>query len=149
MPERDDKLAIAVAFHDIDVFSSLNLWPSIRTMDAWLRHTGRGAWAEELAVIVAKHHHLAPNRGSHAMLAEAFRRADLNDLSQGLICSQLPREHVRAVRKSIDVGIFFTRTVPRAIVRQLIRHPLDRCLSCVPTVRCVRLDTTTLTVNRK
>jgi hypothetical protein len=54
--DRDDKLAIAAAFHDIDVFSSLNyLGPYIRTMDAWLRRTGRGAWAEELAVIVAKH----------------------------------------------------------------------------------------------
>jgi hypothetical protein len=51
------------------------------------------------------------------MLAEAFRRADLNDLSQGLIRSQLPREHIRAVRQSIDVRVFFTRTVPRAIVR--------------------------------
>jgi hypothetical protein len=47
-------------------------------------------------------------------------RADLNDLSQGLIRSRLSA-HVRAVRVSIDVGIFVTRTVPRAIVRHLIR----------------------------
>ena len=124
--DRDDKLAIAAAFHDIDVFSSLNyLGPSIRTMDAWLQRTGRSAWADELAVIVAKHHHLTPYRGPYIELAEAFRRADLNDLSQGLIRAGLPREQVRAVRQSIDVGVFFTRTVPRAIVRQLIRHPLD------------------------
>ena len=89
--DRDDKLAIAAAFHDIDVFSSLNyLGPSIRTMDAWLQRTGRGTWAEELAVIVAKHHHLTAYRGRHATLAEAFRRADLNDLSQGLIRSGCP-----------------------------------------------------------
>ncbi|MGH3981635.1 MAG: hypothetical protein ACRDST_02805 [Pseudonocardiaceae bacterium] len=132
---RDDKLAIAAAFHDIDVFSSLNyLGPSISTMDAWLKRTGRAAWAEELAVIVAKHHHLTPYRGRHAELAEAFRRADLNDLSQGLIRSRLPREHVRAVRKSIDVGVFFTRVVPRAIVRHLVRHPLDP----LPIVRARR-----------
>jgi hypothetical protein len=97
VPDRDDKLAIAVACHDIDVFISLNyLGPSIRTMDAWLQHTGRDAWAEELAVIVAKHH-LIPYRGPHATLAEAFRRAGLNDLSQGLIRSRLPRDHVRMV----------------------------------------------------
>jgi hypothetical protein len=133
--DRDDKLAIAAAFHDIDVFSSLNyLGPSIRTMDAWLQRTGRGAWTEELAVIVAKHHHLSTYRGRYATLAEAFRRADLNDLSQGLIRSGLPREHVREVRQSIDVGIFFTRTVPRAIVRHLIRHPLDP----LPIVRARR-----------
>jgi hypothetical protein len=124
--DRDDKLAIAAAFHDIDVFSSLNyLGPSIRTMDAWLQRTGRSAWADELAVIVAKHHHLTPYRGRYAELTEAFRRADLNDLSQGLIRAGLPRQQVRAVRQSIDVGVFFTRTVPRAIVRHVIRHPLD------------------------
>src|SRR5262249_15905373 len=71
VPDRDDrdaKLAIAAAFHDIDVFSSLNyLGPSIQTMDAWLTRTGRGGWAEELAVIVAKHHHLTPYRGRHAI----------------------------------------------------------------------------------
>jgi hypothetical protein len=133
--DRDDKLAIAAAFHDIDVFSSLNyLGPSIRTMDAWLQRTGRSAWAAELAVIVAKHHHLTPYRGRYAMLVEAFRRADLNDLSQGLIRSGLPREQVREVRKSIDVGNFFTRAVPRAIVRHLIRHPLDP----LPIVRARR-----------
>jgi hypothetical protein len=126
VPDHDDKLAIAAAFHDIDAFSSLNyLGPSIRTMDAWLKRTGRDDWAEELAVIVAKHHRLTPYRGRHAELAEAFRQADLNDLTQGLIRSRLPREHVRAVRESIDVGVFFTRTVPRAIVRHLVRHPLD------------------------
>ena len=123
---RDDKLAIAAAFHDIDVFTSLNyLGLSIRTMDGWLRRTGRGAWGDELAVIVAKHHHLTTYRGSYATLAEPFRRADLCDLSQGLIRVGIPRGQVRAVRSSIDVGCFFTRTVPRAIVRHLIRHPLD------------------------
>jgi hypothetical protein len=133
--DRDDKLAVAAAFHDIDVFRSLNyLGPSIRTMEAWLQRTGRDAWAEELAVIVAKHHHLTPYQGRHATLAEAFRRADLNDLSQGVIRSGLPRDHVRAVRQSIDVGVFFTRTVPRAIVRHVIRHPLDP----LPIVRARR-----------
>jgi hypothetical protein len=132
---RDDKLAIAAAFHDIDMFSSLNyLGSSIRTMEGWLQRTGRGAWADELAVIVAKHHRLITYRGRHAELAEAFRRADLNDLSQGIIPSRIPREQVRAVRESIDVGVFFTRTVPRAIVRHLTSHPLDP----LPMVRARR-----------
>jgi hypothetical protein len=66
---RDDKPAIAAAFHDIDAFTSLNyLGLSIGTMDAWLQRTGRDAWGAELA---------------------------------------------------------FTRTVPRAVVRHLKRHPLD------------------------
>ncbi len=48
--------------------------------------------------------------------------------------SRLPRDRVRAVRESIDGGVFFTRTVPRALVRHLIRHPLDP----LPIVRARR-----------
>ena len=46
-------------------------------------------------------------------------------MTQGLVRSGLPRGHVRAVRKSIKVGTFFTRTVPRAVVRYLAHHPLN------------------------
>jgi len=124
--DRDDKLAIAAAFHDIDAFSGLDyLAPSIRTQDAWLERTGRQAWAPELAVVIAEHHRLTPYRGSHAHLAEGFRRADLVDVSQGLIRSGLSREYVRVVRNACDVGPFFTRVVPRGVARNLLRHPLD------------------------
>jgi hypothetical protein len=124
--ERDDKLAVAAAFHDLDAFTALDyLASSIRAQDAWLQRTGRGAWAAELAVVVAQHHRFLPYRGAHAQLAEAFRRADLADLSQGLVRSGIPRPHVRAVRAAFDVGPFFTRVVPRAVARNLVRHPLD------------------------
>jgi hypothetical protein len=124
--DRDEKLAIAAAFHDLDAFSSLDyLAPSIRAQDEWLQRTGRAAWSEELAVVVASHHRLTPCRGAHAPLAEAFRRADLADLTQGLVVVGIPRAHVRAVRKAFDVGPFFTRVVPRAILRNTVRHPLD------------------------
>ena len=124
--ERDDKLAVAAAFHDLGAFSTLDyLAPSIRAQDAWLRRTGRESWAAELAVVVAEHHHFVPYRGAHATLAEPFRRADLTDLSFGLIRSGIPRSHVRAVRAAFDVGTFFTRVVPRAVARNLVRHPLD------------------------
>ena len=124
--DRDDKLAIAAAFHDIEAFASLNyLAPSITTQDAWLERTGRGAWSEELAVVVAQHHRFRTYRGRHARLAEAMRRADLIDVSQGLIRSGIPKQHVRAVRGTFDVGSFFTRSVTRASLSNLVRHPLD------------------------
>ena len=125
-PDRDDKLAIAGAFHDLEAFVSLDyLAPSIRAQDDWLRATGREAWSEELAVIVAEHHRPTPYRGAHATLAEAFRKADLVDVSQGLIHPGIPRAYVRQVRRAFDVGPFFTRLVPMAVVRNLVRHPLD------------------------
>lgn len=125
-PERDDKLAIAAAFHDLEAFTSLDyLAPSIRAQDTWLRATGREPWSDELAVIVAEHHRATPYRGAHAPLAEAFRRADLADVSQGLIHPGIPRAYVREVRRAFDVGPFFTRLVPMAVLRNLVRHPLD------------------------
>ncbi len=124
--DRDDKLAVAAAFHDLAAFDGLDyLAPSIRLQDAWLAQTGREAWSEELAVVVAEHHRFTPYRGVHARLAEPFRRADLADLSQGLIRSGVSRDYLKAVRKTFDVGTFFTRTVPRATLRNLVHHPLD------------------------
>src|SRR5258705_11641410 len=59
-PGRDDKLAIAAAFHDIAAFDTLYyLVPSIEAQDASLQQTGREAWSDELALIVAEHHRLS------------------------------------------------------------------------------------------
>jgi hypothetical protein len=124
--DRDDKLAIAGAFHDLEAFASLDyLGPSIRAQDAWLRETGRTAWADELALVVAEHHRITPYRGAHAPLVEGFRRADLVDVSQGLVRGGLPRAYVREVRAAFDVGPFFTKVVPRAVVRRLATRPWD------------------------
>ena len=86
-PDRDDKLAIAAAFHDLAAFDTLDyLVPSIEAQDAWLQQTARETWSDELALIVAEHHRLSgygPTR-PYAPLVEALRRADLVDVSQGL-----------------------------------------------------------------
>jgi len=59
-PHRDDKLAIAAAFHDLAAFDTLDyLVPSIEAQDAWLQETGRENWSDELALIVAEHHRLS------------------------------------------------------------------------------------------
>jgi hypothetical protein len=124
--DRDDKLAIAGAFHDLEAFGSLDyLAPSIRAQDAWLRETGRAAWADELALVVAEHHRMTPYRGAHAPLVEAFRRADLVDVSQGLVRGGLTRAYVREVRAAFDVGNFFTKVVPLALVKRVATHPWD------------------------
>ena len=91
-PDLDDKLAIAAAFHDIGVFDTLDyLVPSITAQDRWLQRTGRQAWSEELAVVIAEHHRLTRYGADrpHAALAEAMRRAafaflDLEDEDPGI-----------------------------------------------------------------
>jgi len=121
-PDRDDKLAIAAAFHDLAAFDTLDyLVPSIEAQDAWLRQTGREAWSDELALIVAQHHRLAgygPTR-PYAPLVEAFRRADLIDVSQGLIRFGIPSSDVKEVRAAFDAGVFFRRVIPLGTLRAI------------------------------
>jgi hypothetical protein len=70
-PERDDKLAIAGAFHDLEAFGSLDyLGPSIRAQDAWLRETGRSAWSDELALVIAERQLLHEGRSARARQAD-------------------------------------------------------------------------------
>jgi hypothetical protein len=114
-PDCDDKLAIAAAFHDLAAFDTLDyLVPSIEAQDAWLQETGRQNWSDELALIVAEHHRLSrygPTR-PHAPLVEAFRRADLVDVSQGLIRFGIPKSYVKEVRAAFDASVFFMRVIP-------------------------------------
>jgi hypothetical protein len=120
--DRDDKLAIAVAFHDLAAFDTLDyLVPSIAAQDAWLQRTGRESWSDELALIVAEHHRLSrygSNR-PHAPLVETVRRADLVDVSQGLIRFGIPSSYVKEVRATFDAGVFFKRVIPTGTLRAI------------------------------
>ncbi|MDY6999368.1 MAG: HD family phosphohydrolase [Actinomycetota bacterium] len=119
-PDRDDKLAIAAAFHDIAVFDTLDyLVPSIEAQDDWLARTGRRSWSDELALVVAEHHRLTryPATRPHAALVEAVRRADLIDVSQGLIRFGLPKDYVSDVRACFDAATFFRRVIPMGTLR--------------------------------
>jgi hypothetical protein len=119
-PERDEKLAIAAAFHDLAAFDTLDyLVPSIEAQDAWLKQTGRETWSDELALIVAEHHRLSRYGSArpYAPLVEAVRRADLVDVSQGLIRFGLPRSYVKDVRAAFDASVFFERVIPSGTLR--------------------------------
>lgn len=121
--DRDDKLAIAASFHDLAAFETLDyLVPSIVAQDAWLRQTGRQGWSDELALVVAQHHRLTryPPERPHATLVEAVRRADLVDVSQGLVRFGLPREYVAEVRSAFDAGVFFKRVIPRGTLHAIL-----------------------------
>ena len=122
VPDRDDNLAIAAAFHDLAAFETLDdLVPSIQAQDVWLQQTRRETWSDELALIVAEHHRLSgygPAR-PYAPLVEAVRRADLVDVSQGLIRFGIPSSYVKEVRAAFDAGVFFKRVIPLATLRAI------------------------------
>jgi hypothetical protein len=117
--DRDDKLAVAAAFHAFDTLDYLV--PSIEAQDAWLQQNGRETWSDELALVIAEHHRLSrygPTR-PYAPLVEAVRRADLVDVSQGLIRFGIPSSYVKEVRAAFDAGVFFKRVIPLATLRAI------------------------------
>lgn len=125
-PDHDDKIAYAAVFHDLGIWSDHTvdyLPPSSQRLRARLQQAGRDAWSGELARMVDLHHKLTPYRGEHAALVEPFRRADLVDLSFGLVGFGLPRAFVREVQAAWPAAGFHARVV-RLVGGWALTHPL-------------------------
>jgi hypothetical protein len=122
----EDRIAVTAAFHD------LGLWPdgmldylpaSIARATDWLDRGGRAAWSREVALAIDFHHKLWPYRGEHAPLVEAFRRADLVDVSRGLYAAGVPRGFLRELFAAFpDAG--FRPRVARLVLGWALTHPL-------------------------
>ncbi len=124
--DRDDAIALASAFHDLGIWSDATvdyLPPSARRLREHLEATGRHALADELERMVLLHHKLTPCRGPDDRRVEAFRRADLFDLTFGLVRFGLPRAWVRELYAAFPTA-GFQRRVLRLVGGHAIGHPL-------------------------
>jgi hypothetical protein len=123
---REDALALATAFHDLGIWSDATvdyLPPSARRLRAYCEQHGRGAEAAELVRMVELHHKLLPCRRPEDALVEAFRRADLVDLSFGLLRFGLPRGWIAEVQAAFPAAGFHLRVV-QLVGGHALRHPL-------------------------
>jgi hypothetical protein len=73
--------------------------------------------------MVELHHKLTPCRGADDALVEAFRRADLVDLSFGFVRFGLPRAWVAEVQAAFPAAGFHLRVV-QLVGGHALRHPL-------------------------
>jgi hypothetical protein len=125
-PARADAIGLAAAFHDVGIWSDRTvdyLPPSARRLRAHLERAGRTGDAEELIRMVELHHKLTPCRGERDTLVEAFRRADLVDVTFGLVRFGLPRTYVLEVQAAFgEAG--FHRRIARLLGGWALRHPL-------------------------
>ena len=96
--------------------------PSIRLAQAHLSGAGQDAWASEITEMIFQHHKLLPYHGDS--LVEQFRRADLVDVSKGVIRSGLSRELVDNVLTTWPNAGFHRRLVMLGFHR-LRTHPLS------------------------
>src|SRR4030095_3436838 len=118
-----EKIAIAAAFHDLGIWTDHTfdyIPPSITLARAHLTGSGQSAWTSEITDMIFQHHKLLPYPGDS--LVEQFRRADLVDVSRGLIRSGLSREFVNNVLATwADAG--FHRRLVMLGLQRLRTHP--------------------------
>ncbi len=125
--EDRDKIAIAGAFHDIGIWSDGTfdyLPPSVARAREYLAATGREAWAEEISLMVDMHHKLKRFRDERYPLVEVFRKADLVDVSLGIVTFGIPRAHIAAVKRAFPNTGFHKRLV-QLTGGWLAKHPVS------------------------
>lgn len=120
------KLAIALAFHDIGLWSARTvdyLPPSEAEAIAWLDANGLSAWREDIVLMIGLHHRLRPWRDPATPLVEVLRRADLVDFSLGIVRAGVPRAFLRRLSATFPNAGFHRFLFARAHGWWL-RHPL-------------------------
>lgn len=124
-PAADDALAVAAAFHDLGIWSDETfdyLAPSERRANEYLAAYRPDLDANEITRLIALHHKLSRCPDTAGALAEAFRRADLVDLSLGAFAFGLPSSFVREAR-AVFPNAGFHRCLLRVGSRWAVRHP--------------------------
>jgi hypothetical protein len=121
-----EHVVIAASFHDLGIWTAGTfdyLEPSVLLAEKYLEATDRSDHVDEVTAVIVNHHKLRPYRGPFEDSVERFRRADLADVSLGLIRSGLTRAEVRSVRSQLPNSGFHRRLFDLTL-RQFLRHPL-------------------------
>lgn len=120
------KLQIAAAFHDLGIWSDGTvdyLPPSVLRARQYLQQQGLAHWQDEIEAMIDLHHKL--RRVEHASpLVELFRKADLVDVSLGLVRFGLSRSQVAAIRGAFPNAGFHKRLLALAKT-WFATHPLS------------------------
>ena len=119
------KVAISAAFHDLDIWVNDNmdyLNGSENLARQYLLHTDYGLLPDEIAFIINQHHKLTKIKGN--IEAEAFRKADLMDLTAGKIRFNLPLSLIRDLEDQYPRK-GFTKMIFGKTFRHAVSHPLN------------------------
>lgn len=119
--------AVAAVFHDIGIWLNNTfdyLDPSRVHAADYLRAEGLDAWRPLVDDMILEHHKLRPIKDNP--LVEAFRRADLCDVSFGLARRRIPRGTYRQLVRRHPIAGFHARLVSFGVAhaRKDPRHPL-------------------------
>jgi len=126
-PEQLEKIAIAVAFHDLGIWTDGTfdyLVPSVALARSYLKQSGRPEWVPEISAMILEHHKITPYRDHPDWLVEPFRRAEWVDVTKGLLRFGLSRSLVREVLATWP-GAGFHKLLARLELTRLRTHPLN------------------------
>ena len=115
--EERRKLVIAGCFQDLGIWSDGTvdyLPPSIVRAREYLKANGLEAWSEEIELMIDMHHKLRQFQDARFPLAEVFRKADLVDVSLGLVKFGLPASTVNSVKAQFPNAGFHKRLLQLA-----------------------------------
>ena len=118
------KLAIASAFHDLDIWTSKSmdyLPGSAALARQYLLDSDFGLLPEEMDFIIQNHHKLRPITGN--IEAEAFRKADLTDVTAGHRRFNIPESIISETEKKFPRKGFTPLVLKKSLVHAL-NHPL-------------------------
>lgn len=122
-----DKLAIAAAFHDLGIWTAGTfdyLDPSEQLAQDYLRELGREDWSAEVGAMIQQHHKIRRYSAVSGDMTEAFRRADLIDVSLGLVSFGASRNYRCQVKAGFP-NAGFHRCLLRLTLARVKRHPLS------------------------
>ena len=94
----------------------------MRLATAYLTGRGRASWVPGIAAMIWEHHKISRYRDVVFPLVEPFRRADLIDVSRGLVAFGLPRRTLTSVLSAWPSAGFHKRLV-RLELQRLRTHP--------------------------
>jgi hypothetical protein len=120
-----EPVLIAGAFHDLGIWTAQTfdyLDPSSQLAHDYLEAHGQQAFWPEVDLIIQQHHKLRSYRGPFEASVEAFRRADLVDLSLGWLGAGLQPEFIGALRAQFPNAGFHQRLVAFT-GQQFLRQP--------------------------
>ncbi|WP_067822201.1 hypothetical protein [Nocardia inohanensis] len=125
-PSARPEFRCAAVFHDLGVWTANTfdyLPPSIDLARDWLIGNGQPELVPEVTAMIDDHHRIRPVRGPYPGV-EVFRRADLVDVSAGLVRSGISRRAYRAVAERYP-NAGFHRRLAQLGARRVRSHPLS------------------------
>ena len=118
-------LAIAAAFHDLGIWTAGTfdyLQPSVELSKSYLAQNGLQAQEALVAGIINNHHKLSGYKTD--ALVEAFRKADLVDLSFGMVRFGITSAQLKELNGHFPT-LGFHRFILKQALKNTIKHPFN------------------------